>query len=308
MTTVDATSLAEYKRRWDTDGWCVIENVVPPELLAAAQAALPAVYPTADEFADNVDPERNAPFFTERGAPRVQFPFESGALNRLALSDEIVDIAERMLEVDEIRVYQAGLNAKYSNAAPDYEQLLHMDYANHTLVVPRTDAGYQHVTMFVYLTDITPETGATRIVNREYTTGVPIERTYLHLEEYADVYAHEVAASGSAGSVLVYRPDVFHRGVPMTAPRTARFMMPVAFKPAGTEWIGFHAFPTRGEDMAWHRFMRKATLRQLTLLGFPKPGDPYWTPETLAGVAARYPALDMSPWRDAWRRTTAGRD
>ena len=57
-----------------------------------------------------------------------------------------------------------------------------------------------------------------------------------------------------------------------------------------------------------HRFMRKATLRQLTLLGFPKPGDPYWTPETLAGVAARYPSLDMSPWRDAWKRTTAGRD
>ena len=39
------------------------------------------------------------------------------------------------------------------------------------------------------------------------------------------------------------------------------------------------------------------------LLGFPKPGHPYWTPETIAGVAARYPGLDMEPWRSALRST-----
>ena len=35
------------------------------------------------------------------------------------------------------------------------------------------------------------------------------------------------------------------------------------------------------------------------MLGFPAPGHPYWTAQTLAGVAARYPMLDLSPWRDA---------
>jgi hypothetical protein len=45
--------------------------------------------------------------------------------------------------------------------------------------------------------------------------------------------------------------------------------------------------------------MRHATVRQLTVLGFPTPGDAYWTSDTLAGVAARYPSLDMTPWRDA---------
>jgi ectoine hydroxylase-related dioxygenase (phytanoyl-CoA dioxygenase family) len=295
-------SSAEYKRRWDAAGWCVIEDVIPADLLAAAQRALPAVFPTADEFADHVDPDRNAPFLTERGAPRPQFPFEAEALNRIALHDAIIDVAEQMLEVDDLRLYQAAVTAKYANAAPDYEQLLHVDYANHTLVVPRTDVGYQHVTMFIYLSDVTPETGATRVVSREHTADIPIERTYLHLEEYARLYALEEAASGPAGSVFVYRPDVFHRGVPLTAPRAARFLLPVAFKPAATEWIGYHAFPARAEDMAWHRFMRHATERQLTLLGFPKPGDPYWTTETLAGVAARYPSLDMHAWRDAQPR------
>jgi hypothetical protein len=209
----------------------------------------------------------------------------------------MLDLAATLLETDDFRVYQAQLIAKYANAAPDYDQLLHADYANHTYVVPRTDVGYQHLTTFVYLSDVTPDTGATRFVSLEHTKDVTVERLYLRFDEYAHLYEIEQPAVGPAGSVLIYRPDVFHRGVPMAKPRSARFLMPVAFKPAGAEWIGFHAFPRRAEDMAWHRFMRHATLRQLLALGFPKPGDPYWTPQTLAGVAARYPALDMSPWR-----------
>ncbi|MGO9874777.1 MAG: phytanoyl-CoA dioxygenase family protein [Acidimicrobiia bacterium] len=303
---MDSSSPADYKRRWETAGWCVVEDVVPPDVLAEAQHALPDVFPTADEFADGVDPDRNAPFLTERGSPTPQFPFESAALNGIALHDAILDLAEHMLGIDDLRLYQAGVTAKYSNAAPDYEQLLHVDYANHTLVVPRTDVGYQHVTMFVYLSDVTPETAATRVVSREHTADVPIERTYLHLDEYADVYALEESASGPAGSVFVYRPDVFHRGVPLTAPRAARFNIAVAFKPAATDWIGFHAFPPRAEDMAWHRFMQYATVRQLAALGFPKPGDAYWTPETLTGVSARYPSLDMSPWRNGSLRAPPG--
>jgi hypothetical protein len=76
-------------------------------------------------------------------------------------------------------------------------------------------------------------------------------------------------------------------------------MLHVSFKPPETDWLGSHALPSAGEDMAWHRFMQHATERQLTVLGFPRPGHPYWNAETLRGVAARYPSLDMAPWRAA---------
>ena len=85
----------------------------------------------------------------------------------------------------------------------------------------------------------------------------------------------------------------------MTAPGAARFMLHVSYKPAGTDWLGSHGLPGAGEDMSWYRFVQYATERQLTVLGFPAPGPPYWTDETLAGVAARYPMLDLSPWRNA---------
>lgn len=307
------TSFVEGKRLWDAEGWCVIEGVIPPEDLAAAQAVLPELFPSAEDFADQLDPARSDAVVRGQDARRPLFPFEWGALNRIVVHDRMIELAQTLLRSDDLRLYQAMAIAKYSDGPPDQDQLLHADYGNHTLVVPRSDIAYQPLTMFVYLTDVTPETAATRFVSRRYTVdrGIPVERTYLHLDEYADLYAKEEPASGPAGSVLVYRTDVYHRGVPLRSTRAARFMMAVAFKRPSTDWIGFHAFPIHAEDMSWHRFMRHATVRQLSLLGFPQPGDRYWTAETLAGVAARYPFLDMSPWRDAYTKTyqqSVGRD
>jgi hypothetical protein len=48
------------------------------------------------------------------------------------------------------------------------------------------------------------------------------------------------------------------------------------------------------------KFVQQATPRQLAVFGIPAPGHPYWDEETLTGVQARYPGLDMTPWRDAW--------
>ena len=44
---------------------------------------------------------------------------------------------------------------------------------------------------------------------------------------------------------------------------------------------------------------RTASPEERTLLGFPSPGHEYWTPETLEGVAARYPAMDMTHYEGA---------
>ncbi len=284
---------------WEEEGWCLVQGLLPAEAVAAAQAALPALFPTAEEFAADTDPGRNEPFRVDSHRVMPRFPFDDGALNDLVVHDRMIDLAEQLLRITDPRLYQAMLSAKYSGAALSDEQLLHADFANHTLVVPRHEPGYQQLETFVYLSDVTPETAATRLVPRRLTAGIPVERTYLSPTEYADLYAAEVPASGPAGSVLAYRPDVYHRGVRMTAAGAARFMLHVSFKPAATDWLGSFGLPNAGEDMSWHRFVPRATERQLTVLGFPVPGHPFWTEQTLAGVAARYPLLDLAPWRKA---------
>jgi hypothetical protein len=290
---------ADEKARWETDGWCVLESLLPDEVVRAAQAELPALFPTAEEFAADRDPERNQPFRTDSHTVMPGFPFEAGALNDLVLHDSLMDLAEEFLGQSDLRLYQGMLSAKYSLGAESDEQLLHVDYGNHTLVVPRTDAGYQHLELFVYLSDVTAETAATRIVSRQLTGEVPTERTYLSVNDYPQLYQAEVPAVGGSGSVLAYRPDVYHRGVRMTAPDSARFMLHVSFKPANTDWLGSQAWPGAAEGMAWHRFMQGRTVRQLSMLGFPPPGHPYWNEDTLRGVARRYPMLDLTPWRAA---------
>jgi hypothetical protein len=295
MTTVHP----QEKRQWEEDGWSLIQGIFSEEEIAAAQEALPPLFPTAAEFANDVDPERNRPFHLDSHSVMPAFPFDSGALNHLVLHEKIIALAQEFLDLTDIRLYQGMLSAKYADAAPDDEQLLHVDYGNHTLVVPRPEVGYQHLELFIYLSDVTPARAATRMVSRGLTTDIPTERTYLSPADYAHLYQAEVPASGPAGSILAYRPDVYHRGVRMTEPGAARFMLHVSFKPVATDWLGSQAWPGAAEGLAWHRFMQTPTVAQLSVLGFPEPGHPYWTEETLRGVAARYPLLDLSPWRAA---------
>ena len=277
----------------------MLEDLLPADEVAAAQAAVADLFPSAEAVhaargSDGADASD-----VRWDAEKPVFPFESMALNRLCVHEALIDLAQDLLGTEDVRLYQGMASAKYFEGHHDDEQLLHVDYANHTLVVPRADAGFQHLELFVYLSDVTPERAATRMVSRRLTADVPVERTYLSLSEYASLYAGEESASGPAGSVLAYRPDVYHRGTTLTEPGAARFLLHVAFKPVGTDWLGFQAWPQAAEGMAWHRFMRHTDLRQLTVLGFPEPGHPYWNGETLRGVAARYPSLDMTPWRQA---------
>jgi ectoine hydroxylase-related dioxygenase (phytanoyl-CoA dioxygenase family) len=289
---------ARSRAQWETDGWCVLEHFLPHEVVEAAQEGLAREFPSAEDFAENREPERNAPFRTDSHTVMPTFPFEHAPFNDVVLHDRLIDLAEEFLGLTELRLYQGALSAKYASGAESDDQLLHVDYGNHTLVVPRGDVGYQHLELFVYLSDVTADTGATRMVSRRLTRDIPIERTYLSLMDYRHLYEAEVPAEGPAGSVLAYRPDVFHRGVRITAPRTARFMQHVSFKPAHTDWLGSQAWPGAAEGLAWHRFANRANVRQLSALGFPPPGHPYWNEQTLAGVAARYPGLDLTPWRD----------
>jgi len=293
-----------HRAQWEDEGWTLLKGLFSAEELAAAQGVVAELFPTAEEFAADHEPERNQPFRVDSHSVMPRFPFESAALNRLVLHDAVIDLAEEFLGMTDLRLYQAMMSAKYSDSAESDEQLLHVDYGNHTLVVPRPELGFQHLELFIYLSDVTPETAATRVVSRRLTTDIPTERTYLSLTEYSDLYDAEVPASGPAGSVLAYRPDVYHRGVRMTAPASARFMLHVSYKPSHTDWLGTLGLPSAAEDMAWHRFMQDTNLRQLSVLGFPQPGHPYWNEATLRGVAARYPRLDMTPWREAW--TAAG--
>lgn len=255
------------------------------------------MFPTAEEFHDGADPVRNAGLRGEF-AGIVPFPFPDPALGLLAVHPAAVALAEAILETDDVRLYSCEAWAKYAGAA-EYEQAHHRDFAGHTPLVPSGDPRFREVEVFIYLHDVPEGCAPTRYVSRTLTKDLPFRaRPHWYLpEEQPALYEAEVSAAGPAGTVVAFSVDTMHRAVELTDPRGARFTLMPNFRAGGSEWMTRYSWGKRAAHDEWHAFVNRASYRQLLLFGFPPAGHPYWTPETLAGVAARYPGLDLTPWR-----------
>jgi hypothetical protein len=287
MRVSDAT-LAEVRVR----GFSLMERFLGDDELAAAREALWRHFPRPrDYFAD---PGAFTRYAASQFAGVEEFPYRSWDLNRLAVHPDLVDAAERYLETTDLHLYKVELWAKYAGAV-NYDQPLHRDYGSHSLVVPRPGSRYQQLTTFIFLSDVTEEDGPTRIVPYEDGKYVPYTPLYVPFGSLADA---EVACTGPAGSLLVYRTDILHRGSEMTGAGRSRFSLLADFQVRGTTWGGKMAWPKQAPER-WARFIPQCSVRERDLFGFPRPGDPYWSDETLAGVAARYPGIDLGPYREA---------
>ena len=274
---------------WDR-GFTVVESFLDRETLTAAQDALWEIYPRPQDYF--ADPSAFPKFARSQFAGLRFFPYPSWALNRVTVYPDLIDAAERFLQTPEIDCYKIELWAKYAGAI-DYDQHHHRDYENHTIVVPRADQLMPQMTCFILLSDVTELDGPTKAVPIDKTRHIPLGITQTEMGEF---FEDEVAVTGPAGSILIYKTDVFHRGSDFGAPGRSRFVVPIDFKPRGWRWQGKLAWPDRTLHPGWKEAMVKMTPRQRDLFGWPPPGDPYWNEQTLADVALRYPGIDLTPY------------
>jgi hypothetical protein len=299
-------------RAWHQDGFAILPAYVPTADLVAGVAELPMLYPTADEYHDRVDLERNRRFDDEFGGID-DFPFVSAALSLLAVHPLLIDLAERLLGSADLRVYSIEAWAKYTGAA-HYDQHLHRDYLGASLLVPTADVRFGQVEMFVYLVDVPEELGPPAFVALRHTVDLPMIPNWFPREDgrrdpdqprwisplgRPDLYEQEVRGVGPAGTVAAYTNRTFHRGTEVVAPRGVRYTLHVNFRPAGSEWQSRHSWLRQADKPAWSDFVEVASPRQLALFGWPSPGHPFWTTQTIAGIQERHPGLDVTPWRTA---------
>jgi hypothetical protein len=286
-------------RQWQRDGWVMVEGLVPEADIDAVADDLALLYSTEtfDDYnkakgsGDFVAPDgkgfRERQFYGMRG-----FPFAgSGALNDLFLHPRILEFTRAALESDDLRMYQGAVWKKNAGEV-EYEQPLHQD-GNHSLVPPRMEPGYWYLEGFLFLTDVDADCAPPKLVPRT---------AHDDTTDYADLYQHEIAATGKRGSFLAYRSDVWHRGTDFGRPDASRIVMVVSFKLGGLEWVGYDAFPRLGGDPRFTEFVAGKTPDQLALFGIPRPGHPYWNEATIDAMARHYRGLDLTPWRDALPR------
>ena len=191
-------------------GFTFVEGFLADDELGAAQRALRLHFPSPDEYF--ADPTGYPGYAGDQFAGVEEFPYRSWDLNRLAFHPDLVDAVERYLGTGDLHLYKVELWAKYAGAT-DYDQPLHRDYGSHSLVVPRLDGQFQQLTTFIFLSDVTEDDGPTRIVPYRRGRDVPFTPLYLPFGALADA---EVPMVGPAGSLLVYRTDVLHRGSNLT--------------------------------------------------------------------------------------------
>ena len=288
------------------DGWVLIEGVLSPKELEAARPGLEHYYPTVEAY--YADPSQHTWLQDDMFAGVIWFPFTDAYLTALPFHPEIVAFVEAALGHQDIRFLRGDLQAKYAGAA-DYDQMLHFDYPNHNLVVPGQRPEDRQLGFFMYFSDVTEAHGPTHLVSKKHTRDLPVGFTHFFRDEASaqgphffkaapELYEVEEPAVGPAGSLLVYDLAALHRSSRITAVEGTRLTL--AFSYGGSDaWQGYQCWPRLGEDESLRKFLIQATPRQRSLLGFPPIEDPYWTEDTLIRVGARYPGMDMRPYRDA---------
>ena len=303
-------------RAWQNHGWVLLEGLIGIDEIDIAAKDLAEVVPSAEAYHTDPagetarwlgGPPSREPAFTwpaegpgfrpEQHIWKGQFPFPgTGALNRLCQHWSIVDFARRALGELDVRIYQAGLTAKYQGVV-NYEQPMHTD-RNHSWLPPIGRAPWWNLQTFIYLADQDDDC-ATHIVNRSDAGDRPTTVWGVMPASDPELYAAERSSPGRRGSVLAYRNDVFHRGVDLKRRHASRFYLAVSFKAASQEWIGFDAPQSRSTSPDWVRLAEGSTPDQLALWGFPRPGHPIWDASLLDATANLYPGLDLTPWWEA---------
>lgn len=302
MEDASSTTLEAATEHFREHGYVLLRGFLTDDDLRPAQNELGLVFPTAEEYHDSQDADLRGRFAGRGSAGIDYFPFASVEWSLLGVSSPIAGLAEALLGTSAVRLYELHNWAKYTGAA-GYEQELHRDYGNHTVVVPSEDSTLGAVEMFIYVHEVPESHGPTHVVSQTRTDGVPLALLRITKDRYPEIYADEVSAAGPAGTVLAYRADTFHRGTSMTAPRGARFALKLSYRTVGDTWnvwtdrLGANVRLGLGED--WSRFVERATPRQLELVGFPPRGHRYWTKATWDAVCERYPTADLSAFQPA---------
>lgn len=285
--------------QFEEDGYTLVPDFLDADALAEAGRAVAAHFPTGAEYADA--PHRYRDLRRSAG-----FPYRHDVLNDLSTHPDLRSFAERVLGVADLRLGDSLLQAKYGpGLGPVKDQRLHNDaWGRNTLVHPPKRPEYGRVFAIVYFTDVDVDTAPTYVVPRKVSGDVPPltasgESSY-NRSEYPHLYEHETPVTAPAGSVLLFGGHTVHRGSAVRARHGHRFALFLNFHSARSVWLdkqGWAGAPASPDGPAVRRLVERADPRRRELLGFPAAGSDYWTEETLAGTAALYPGLDLTPYR-----------
>lgn len=298
---------------WARDGAVILPRFFSDEEMAPARTDFDTLYAAdAPEGGEPVDLKVDGKVVMVEPAQfkrSHEMPFQcSPALNLLALHPALIAFARAALGTQDVLLYASQSWAKFTGDT-DYDQPFHLDFLNHTLLVPGERPQDRTISFMIYATDVTEGHGAIRYAPKPQGDRIcGTDRPAIPNPAQQDAL-HGIERSGvaPAGSIFAYATDVYHRGSNLTIPRARRYTLTASYKTAGNDRVGYTAWPRQAQASPWPLIFDNATPHQLACLGVPPPGDPFWTERTLARAQLRYPGWDLGAWRSALARTPRDR-
>ena len=112
--------------------------------------------------------------------------------------------------------------------------------------------------------------------------------------EPGELYKDERLARFSPGTALLYRQDTWHRGTPLVAGAVRRTQH-LVWRRMDAPWVQYGG-PWHGATPA---LLAQLSPWQRSALGWPRPGNSYWTEKNILAVSQRYPGVDMEEYTKA---------
>lgn len=245
-------------------------------------------------------------------------PAQLSAPNFIAVHSRILRAVAQLLGTEELMLTQSGGGAKrgangheqprLSGSSAGFgevgDQPMHKDYGNNIVLVPGIDTPPEAVNCILYLSDVSDCGGATGFVpytpdlydiddGRHVNSLGPHTRYSLprgHGQPGA-LYATERLVNFRPGTAFLYRQDTWHRGSCMVAGAVRRTHHMV-WRRLDAPWVQYGG--------PWHgaspEFLCQLSPWERSAIGWPLPGNRYWTASNCAAVAKRYPGVDMAPY------------
>jgi hypothetical protein len=268
-------------------GYVTVPGVLDAAVLAEACSAIDSVF---------------APWEPGRpAAPRAclyeSLPYQDPIFNTITVLPCFREVARQIIGGG-VFCEQSHLRGTYAGLPEATDQDLHVDLWVHTLLYPSRQRRFWQVSMILYYTDTGIDDSPTYVVPWEHTQDEFLVPNHRSRDDHPDLYEHERPVLVSAGSLLVYNNRTFHRGSRFSDPRGRRMVQFITFNPAGCEGMGYCSWAGRWSP-SFQELLARTGREEQAVFGFPAPGHPYWDLETLRGVAARYPGIDLSAYEAA---------
>ena len=117
IVTAEHGVTGEQLAQWHEQGYCIIENFVPADVVADTVAQMHEIVPTYEQFVSEPDQWPEALPLTWS-----DFPYRSDLMNDLVLNPAMIDFARRALGTDDIVLAHSESITKYASEH-DFDQL-----------------------------------------------------------------------------------------------------------------------------------------------------------------------------------------